>query len=631
MFRPLRLLILLTGLQTLSAQEKQHFTRSDTQQVEKLLKSAWSAARSDPHLSLATLHQADSFIKASRTDYFSSVLIYYYGVVYKNLGAYDSSEIYFDRYIEYSKAKNDLRRLAPVFMAKANLYSDQNRYEKSMDAVTQSLRYFRELNDTAGIITGQSKMGYLLSEIGRFDDAEKYHRFSLDLSTAIRDTVSIAIALTNLGLLFEKNQGYDSALVYFRQSEALSVQLRDTYALADDRYNIGNTLMKQNRLYEAEPYLDQSVLLAQETGTPGQIISARLLLATLRLAQGHREAGMALMEGVLKEFAEEISLKDRSETYRSLYEAYKEKGNISRALHYLESWTSIKDSIFNQDVSRQMNQLEVQYQTTQKDQALQLLNSNHELAQSRLRAARYRIYALGSGLAAVIVLLFLLWRLWKKTRLQNALIQKSLTEKETLLREIHHRVKNNLQFISSLLNLQARHEKDGQSRSVLREGQNRVKSMALIHQNLYQEHNLTGVEIKSYLENLIKSLFHSYNVSPDLIRLKLDIEPIRLDVDTMVPLGLIINELVSNALKYAFPEGREGWIEVSLREEGGQLFLRVSDNGIGLKDKNPEKDGHSFGYRLIHAFQTQLNASLELKSDPGTTVTMRIQDYRKAS
>lgn len=625
------LILLLAGSLSLQAQDKRHFTKADTQEVEKLLNSAWTAARADPQLSLQTLHHADSFIKSRQTDYFSSVLLYYYGVVYKNLSRYDSSEVYFNRYIQYSKNKNDIRRLAPAFMAMANLYSDQNRYEKSMEAVTQSLQYFKDLKDTAGIITCQSKMGYLLSEIGRLDDAREYHLSSLDLSLQQKDTESVTIALTNLGLLFEKKQLHDSALIYFKKSEELDILLEDTYALADDRYNIGNTLMKMNRLDQAEPYLDHAVRLAQQIGQPMQIVSARLLLATLRLQQGRRESGITLMEEVLREFPDEISLKDRGETYRSLYEAFKEKGNLSRALNYLESWTACKDSIFNQEVSRQMNQLEVQYQTAQKDQALQLLNATHELTQSKLMTARARNYGLVAGLGLLVVLLFLLWRLWKKTRIQNVQIQKSLTEKETLLREIHHRVKNNLQFISSLLNLQARHVEDGQTRSVLREGQNRVKSMALIHQNLYQEHDLTGVEIKTYLERLIQNLFHSYNISPGRIGLSLDIDPIRLDVDTMVPLGLIVNELISNSLKYAFPEGRQGTIAVSLKEEKNILILQVSDDGIGLPDKNPAQEGNTFGYRLIHAFQNQLNASLDIHSRQGTTVTMRIQDYRKAS
>lgn len=625
------LIFLLSWGLSLQAQDKRHFSKADTQEVEKLLKSAWSAARADPQQSLQTLHRADSFIKSRQSDYFSSVLLYYYGVVYKNLSRYDSSEVYFDRYIQYSKNKKDIRRLAPAFMAKANLYSDQNRYEKSMEAVTQSLQYFKDLKDTAGIITCQSKMGYLLSEIGRLDYAEKYHRNSLYLSTQQKDTISVTIALTNLGLLFEKKQGYDSALVYYKQSEELDIILRDTYALADDRYNIGNTLMKLNQVDNAEPYLDQSVRLALQTGQPGQIVAARLLLATLRLQQGRQESGITLMEEVLREFPDEISLKHRSETYRSLYEAFKEKGNISRALNYLESWTACKDSIFNQEVSRQMNQLEVQFQTAQKDQTLQLLSATNELTHSKLMTSRYRTYGLVAGLGLLIVLFFLLWRLWKKTKIQNVQIQKSLTEKETLLREIHHRVKNNLQFISSLLNLQARHVEDGQTRSVLREGQNRVKSMALIHQNLYQEHDLTGVEIKTYLEHLIQSLFHSYNISPGRIGLSLDIDPIRLDVDTMVPLGLIVNELISNALKYAFPGDRQGTIAVSLKEEKNNLILQVSDDGIGLQDKNPAQEGNTFGYRLIHAFQNQLNASLDVSSSQGTAVTMRIQDYRKAS
>lgn len=624
------LFILLATVHSL-AQSPATIPKKDSVLIDSLLTSAWTSMRVDPRTSLQVLKGVDSFILTRKGLYTSSVLLYYYGIAYKNLNQYDSSEWYMDKYIEWSLNHKAFKKLAPAYMAKANLYSDQNLYDKSMAAVTQSLRYYDELNDTLGIIIANGKMGYLLSETKRLTDANAYHTKALKLALEIKDTIEIATAYSNIGLVFEKQVLFDSALAYFKRSEHLSILQQDAYALAFDRYNIGNLLMKQNKLPEAGHYLTAAYTAAIESEVPGQIIANQLLLGTLYLRQNRTKEGIQLMEDILKKYPDEINLKDQVETFHSLQEAYQESGNLPKAIYYLQHWATLNDSLLNLDITRQVHQLELGYQTEQKEQAIQLLNATNALTQSNLKTARLQTFGLGIIVLIFSILLISIYRLLRKTRVQNVYIQKTLSEKETLIKEIHHRVKNNLQFISSLLNLQARQVEDEKTLSILKEGQNRVRSMALIHQNLYQEQNLTGIEIKKYFEVLIQSLFQSYNIAPGRIQLHTNIEPMQLDVDTMIPLGLIVNELISNALKYAFPGERQGIITVSLIEETGSLILLVADNGIGIQTEHQGQWGNSFGYRLIQAFKTQLDAKLSVESDQGTVVTLKINDYKKAS
>ena len=151
----------------------------------------------------------------------------------------------------------------------------------------------------------------------------------------------------------------------------------------------------------------------------------------------------------------------------------------------------------------------------------------------------------------------------RKVEKQKAVIEKSLDEKEFLLKEIHHRVKNNLQVISSLLNLQSRTVDDEKVQSALNEGRNRVRSMAIIHQNLYQKDNLAGISMSTYLGELSQEIVDSYSVN-QVVNVSLDIEDIHLDVDTAVPIGLIVNELVSNSMKYGFSNQNQGVIKIEL-------------------------------------------------------------------
>jgi len=210
---------------------------------------------------------------------------------------------------------------------------------------------------------------------------------------------------------------------------------------------------------------------------------------------------------------------------------------------------------------------------------------------------------------------------------KNQQISKALEEKNILLREIHHRVKNNLQVISSLLKLQSQYIEDEGAVKAIAEGRNRVHSMALLHQNLYKEDNLTGVNMKEYFTNLIEGLFDAYKITE--IKLVTEIENLTLDIDTVIPLGLIANELVSNALKHAFYNVENGILIVKLWEKDGQLLFNVRDNGKGYNENLVADGKKSFGQKLIKSLSDKLEADVQVTTTTGTDVTLSIKDYKK--
>ncbi len=208
-------------------------------------------------------------------------------------------------------------------------------------------------------------------------------------------------------------------------------------------------------------------------------------------------------------------------------------------------------------------------------------------------------------------------------RRAEAKIRSSLREKEVLLKEIHHRVKNNLQVVSSLLSLQSRGVEDEPTRQKFRESQNRVHSMALIHEHLYDAENLSEINFSEYISQLAAHLFRSYQVSSSRIKLRTDIENVKLSVDVAVPCGLIVNELVSNALKYAFPEGRDGTIRIELhRGSGKRIALRVSDTGRGLPEKVGFWNTQTLGLRLVRLLVRQLGGEVEIDRSKGTNIVI---------
>lgn len=197
-------------------------------------------------------------------------------------------------------------------------------------------------------------------------------------------------------------------------------------------------------------------------------------------------------------------------------------------------------------------------------------------------------------------------------------IRQSLKEKEVLLKEVHHRVKNNLQVISSILNLQSSYVKDDQTLSILRESQNRIKSMSYIHESLYQTKNFSSINFSEYIENLSNNLFHSYQIFDNFIELKLKVEPVNLNLDQAIPCGLIVNELITNALKYAFKGKKNGEIFIGISEKGKTISIRIEDNGVGLPKGFNYLKTETLGLQLVITLVEQLDGKLEMKTDKGT-------------
>ncbi len=211
-------------------------------------------------------------------------------------------------------------------------------------------------------------------------------------------------------------------------------------------------------------------------------------------------------------------------------------------------------------------------------------------------------------------------------RKQSEEIRASLKEKEVLLREIHHRVKNNMQIMSSLLSLQSRHIKDKKYAEMLKESQNRIKSMALVHEKLYQSENLAKINFGEYIEPLVQGLVRSYGVDAAKVGVKIEVEDVSLSIDASIPCGLIINELVSNALKHAFSNKREGEIKITFHSVGDNVELIVSDNGIGIPDTIDFKTTHSLGLHLVTILaEDQLEGEITLDKSEGTTFTITFE------
>ncbi len=209
-------------------------------------------------------------------------------------------------------------------------------------------------------------------------------------------------------------------------------------------------------------------------------------------------------------------------------------------------------------------------------------------------------------------------------KLAQQKIEASLKEKEVLLREVHHRVKNNMQVVSSILNLQSSYVSDEYALTLLKESQNRIKTMAIIHESLYQNKSFSSVNFSEYVRTLINNIVHSYSSSKEKIKVELNIENVILPLDSSIPAGLILNELVTNSIKHAFPGTRIGTISVGLKCKENLVFLELKDNGVGFKENVSFQNSHSLGLQLVNTLIEQIDGNYEFKSDKDVGTEIKV-------
>ncbi len=306
--------------------------------------------------------------------------------------------------------------------------------------------------------------------------------------------------------------------------------------------------------------------------------------------------------------------------YYVLYEcanALEKDGFLKEALDFQRRGVLLTRKIYSEDLSKSLANFET-------EQAVKI--KNIEIESERKRTTVFTIAAVVSAFLFLTSLFFLVKssRQSKTLKEKNKIIDKALKEKELLVKEVHHRVKNNFQIVSSLLELQSKGIEDEKARELANDGKNRVKSMALIHQRLYQ--NDRGlIDFQLYIDELVKEISNIYNTDKN-VETKIDAKNIAFDIDTAIPLGLIINELITNAYKYAFAKAQSPKLDISLETSDKGYFLKVQDNGVGIKSDFDISKAKSLGLRLVSRLTKQLQGKVKILSVEGTIFEISFKD-----
>ncbi|QHW00149.1 tetratricopeptide repeat-containing sensor histidine kinase [Spirosoma endbachense] len=517
----------------------------------------------------------------------------------------------------------------------------------------QALRYYLKIIEEAEAHKLPNDLDYLYFMIGnvyydwnQFDKSIDYYQQSLAVSQQKGEVVIYGGMVRRLVACLLKQGKTQQALTLLKDIVSQDPPVYPAFLAKQillRSFGDCYSALKQYRL--AETYYLQA-LQWSENGPEGVSQNlARLQLSQFYVTTGQFAKASLYLKKVANVPDYKYPLPNRQEIVWLRFKVDSAFGHTASALRHYQRYKAINDSVFNQTKSQQLAELGIRYETQKKEQDLQLKAKNIALLTQQGQTQQTQRNGLLAGTALLMGLLGLSvnrYRLKQRsTQLlevkqeqinhKNQELQQLLMDKERLLKEIHHRVKNNLQVVMSLLNSQASYLSDNAALSAIQQSQHRLQSMALIHQKLYQAQGVACIPMDDYIQEVVAYLRESYEL-PQPIGFELQVEPIELDVTQAVPLGLIINEAITNALKYAFPHDRSGTISLAFHRLKPTTFeLRITDDGVGLPADYDPARSHSLGMTLIEGFSQQLGGELTIRNNAGLSISLLFQDEQLTS
>jgi len=570
----------------------------------------------------------------TRNDSLSAVLQKRLGYEYYLKGLHEKSIVHYNKALDYYELQNDASNQATVLAAIAETYRNEHVPGLAIDYFLRSARMFDQHGRTAEVSRIYNSMTDLFLRQGDLGSALVYMNKSRKILELSPDKEALAQLYNNEGRVYNDYKKYDTAIYYYDQAAMLfgSLDLRHDQGRA--LHNKANSLRERGDLNDALT-LCRKVLEMKEINEniKSKVFSLLLMSNIYADMKNSDQAIKFALEGL--QLSERYGFKDRQRVaLLYLSDAYELVPDYKLALHYHKKYADLMDIVYDSSKYIQVARMKTVYETEKQEQTIEIQKANLEANNAVIELAKTKANFLFIAVIFVFILgLVLFVGYLNKTKRNRMLvaqkneIERQNSEREVLLKEIHHRVKNNLQVISSLLSMQSRTMKESEAKAAVREGQSRIKSMSLIHQKLYGENNLSKINMREYIEELSDFLFKSYKPGNDIHKL-IEAEELLLDVDIAMPLGLIVNELISNALKYAFDPKMEGMVKVSLLKVDSSLVLNISDSGKGLPQNF--SSSQSMGMNLVNILVTQLDGTMHISQGEGTSFVIKFKDKRAA-
>ncbi|WP_454803088.1 histidine kinase dimerization/phosphoacceptor domain -containing protein [Mucilaginibacter phyllosphaerae] len=581
---------------------------------------------------------------------------------------------YTEKAITLIEKRGNTLQLAYALQDLGDFYQINNELTKSIVVLERALQVYRSVGyrEIQGVT---NLLGYVYHLNGENTLALKYGLLAVKVAEEVHDNgMQLCTIYHRLAITYYVLNNYKLAFTYYEKAEAIAEKFKDITAIQEIKFNLALLLKKLNNPNKALAELNGLVKRYPPTDKD-QLITTAFLFANIYMdMKQYPQAKFYVdsLRSLSKKYPEEVGQNTtfnkapiryyfETRQYKKAYEFLRFNdsivalnhmhnaklenelywartdsavGNFKSAFEHYKIYKMVSDSGKSQSLRKQLNELQLQFDVEHKDQHIAMLTQQSQLQENTIRLESiYRKIFIG-GLIILFIFLglvynrylikkrsnFILEKKQCKINSQNELLRKLLQEKEWLVKEIHHRVKNNLQIVISLLNTQSAYLENADALEAIKNSQHRMQAMSLIHQKLYQSDNVATIDMSVYIRELVEYLYDSFKQGKS-ITMDIDVSPVKLDVSQAVPLGLILNEAISNSIKYAFKDNREGRIEVLLQPVAdGNYLMCIADNGVGLPVGFDPYNTSSLGMSLMQGLSQQLDGEFVLENNNGLRV-----------
>jgi two-component sensor histidine kinase len=535
----------------------------------------------------------------------------------------------YDSCIQFAQKVNNHFFLCKCYSLMGGMYSDRSEYEKSIDVYTKGLNHALKSKDERLISMVRNNLAdmYMVSNY-QIEKAEPLFLLALAANEKNKNWSSAAIASSNLADYYRIKSDQKSSDKYF--DLAYNYIQRDTsrsFGYGTVYNALGDLIFKKKDYVRALDYGKRGLEVFDRMKYPVNALNSRIILAKSYTELQQYEKALNECKIITQKAKEEKSYIHLTEAYRIAANIAKKQGNYSQALDYLTLYDQWKDTLtelkkleeFKNDAFKKIileRDLEVKYASQIKEL------ENAELKLQNIDLKRKFII----GLCFILLLSILLYYLYvvvkEKNRInvelnkEKTLVKKQVQDKNLLIQEVHHRVKNNLTMINSLLYLQSKEIKSEETKEVLGDFQNRIRSIAIVHNKLYEESDISQIEFISFIRSIFNELLLSYSQLKKPIKLSIVGDSSPMEITSAVTIGLIFNELFTNSFKYAFDALEDGKIDIHVSEINKLVTIKYSDNGPGLQNDFELMSGN-FGFKLLRLLPNQINGKLTYQNKDG--------------
>jgi two-component sensor histidine kinase/Tfp pilus assembly protein PilF len=571
-------------------------SRSDTNKILLLSNLCYEYANSDPNKALVYGRLGQSL--AIKLDFKkgNALCLGKMGMIYYNQGEYENALVHYLQALKINEEIGNKNGVSDNLCNIGTVYRTQKKYEKALEYQFRALKMDEDMGSNYAIASDHTNIGNIYFDAENYQKAMIYYPKALKVFEELSDKQNTATVLNNIGAVYFNQGNFQIAVENFNKAIKIYEAEGDKLGIAIDLNNIGEVYAGQKEYKKAIAFYNKSLVLATEIG------------------------------------AKDI----QKYNYNSLAEVSALMNNYKAAYEYHKLYFDVTNDLLNSETNSHINEMAVKYETEKKEKENVLLkeenNQKSSLNEYQKKIANYLV----AGLITVSMIGFTFFNRSRRKQKEKENLEKIVSErtselkfknkqKELMLQEIHHRVKNNLQLISSLLRLQTNFKANKNVDEILNNCNDRIKCMAILHDKLCQANDYSEINSQEYFTELTTYISQNYESVTANTKMQLNIVPLTLHINKLIPCGLIVNELVSNAYKYAFNKNSlNNFIEISFskNEPENNYFLIIRDNGNGLPKKFDVDNQAGLGLTIVQSLVEQLDGKMIFENKVGTVINI---------